>query len=142
MLAEKHPSVNLYLVALAYEIFSVKGSEQRVRHLFETALSTDGFKGVVILWRVYMAWELQQGQNHSENAEAARRDFFRAIHICPWSKQLWLDGLRSLGSVLSPREMGELLDIMREKELRIRTDVYEILLQEAEEEELSENAVD
>ena len=47
------------------------------------------------------------------------------------SKKLWLDGFTQLSHVLSAKEMSELVDIMREKELRLRTDIYEILLQDA-----------
>ena len=47
------------------------------------------------------------------------------------SKKLGLDGFLQLSHVLSAKEMSELVDIMREKELRVRTDIYEILLQDA-----------
>ena len=37
-----------------------------------------------------------------------------------------------LSSVLTAEQLAEFQEIMRDKELRIRTDVYEILLQDAE----------
>lgn len=37
-----------------------------------------------------------------------------------------------LSSVLTSQQLAEFQEIMRDKELRIRTDVYEILLQDAE----------
>lgn len=52
------------------------------------------------------------------------------------SKALWADGFRKLGLILSAKEQSEFVDIMREKELRIRTDVYEILLEDAEDDTL------
>ena len=57
--------------------------------------------------------------------------FFRAVNACPWSKALWLDGLRALHGVLPPGEMGELLEVMTEKGLRLRTDIFEALLEDA-----------
>jgi hypothetical protein len=48
------------------------------------------------------------------------------------SKKLWLDGFTMLSSVLTAKQLAEFQEIMRDKELRIRTDVYEILLQDAE----------
>lgn len=44
------------------------------------------------------------------------------------SKKLWLDGFGKLSSVLTVKEMSDLQEVMRDKELNIRTDIYEILL--------------
>lgn len=41
---------------------------------------------------------------------------------------VWLDGFSWLRGHLSPREIGELLDICREKEVFLRTDIFEVLL--------------
>lgn len=73
-----------------------------------------------------MEWEV-----NNDNSEAAKRVFYRAINACPWSKRIWLDGLRLLAvkGVLDSRQAGELLDMMRERGLRCRTDIYEILLE-------------
>lgn len=46
------------------------------------------------------------------------------------SKKLWLDGFLKLNSVLSVKELSDLQEVMREKELNLRTDIYEILLQD------------
>lgn len=40
-----------------------------------------------------------------------------------------MDGLVSLGDVVSARERADLMDVMRERDVRIRTDTYEILLE-------------
>jgi len=79
-----------------------------------------------LVWRVYQAYELAGGR-----PDAAKRVFFRAVNACPWSKALWLDGLRALHGVLPPGEMGELLEVMTEKGLRLRTDIFEALLEDA-----------
>ncbi|RWW82822.1 hypothetical protein BHE74_00008694 [Ensete ventricosum] len=46
------------------------------------------------------------------------------------SKRLWLDGFQKLSSILSAKELSDLQEVMRDKELNLRTDVYEILLQD------------
>jgi hypothetical protein len=46
------------------------------------------------------------------------------------SKRLWLDGFLKLSSVLTLKELSDLQEVMRDKELNIRTDIYEILLQD------------
>ena len=50
------------------------------------------------------------------------------------SKELWLDAFLRLNGVLSGKELKELADMMRDKEIRVRTDVFEILLRHAEQE--------
>ncbi|XP_052722907.1 uncharacterized protein LOC108345693 isoform X3 [Vigna angularis] len=122
----KKPSVVLWLFALSFEMFR-GGSEHRIRGLFEKALSNDGLSSSVVLWRCYIMFEMEIANDPS----AARRAFFRAIHSCPWSKRLWLDGFLKLNSVLTAKELSDLQEVMRDKELNLRTDIYEILLQES-----------
>jgi hypothetical protein len=44
------------------------------------------------------------------------------------AQALWLDGLVGLGDAVPARERGELLEVARERELRLRTDTLEVLL--------------
>ncbi|KAH1207217.1 Protein NRDE2 [Glycine max] len=122
----KKPSVVLWLFALSYEIFK-GGSHHRIRGLFEKALANDKLCSSVLLWRCYIMFEMEIAHDPS----AARRAFFRAIHSCPWSKRLWLDGFLKLNSVLTAKELSDLQEVMRDKELNLRTDIYEILLQQS-----------
>lgn len=122
----KKPSVVLWLFALSYEMFR-GGSHHRIRGLFEKALGNDRLCSSVLLWRCFIVFEMEIAHDPS----AARRVFFRAIHACPWSKRLWLDGFLKLNSVLTARELSDLQEVMRDKELNLRTDIYEILLQES-----------
>jgi len=46
------------------------------------------------------------------------------------SKRLWLDGFQKLSSILTANELSDLQEVMRDKELNLRTDIYEILLQD------------
>ncbi|XP_057804229.1 uncharacterized protein LOC131019658 [Salvia miltiorrhiza] len=123
----KNPSAITWLYALAFEM-STGGSQHRIRGLFERALEDDKLHNSVILWRCFVEYERSVACNNS----GAKRVFFRAIHACPWSKKLWLDGFLKLNSVLSVKELSDLQEVMREKELNLRTDIYEILLQDDE----------
>ncbi|XP_021291947.1 protein NRDE2 homolog isoform X2 [Herrania umbratica] len=121
----KKPSVIVWLFALIFEM-SRRGSMHRIHGLFERALANDQLHNSVILWRWYISYEI----NIMRNPSAARRTFFRAIHACPWSKKLWLDGFLKLDSILTAKELSDLQEVMRDKELNLRTDIYEILLQD------------
>ncbi|KAL2553546.1 hypothetical protein Fot_07165 [Forsythia ovata] len=121
----KTPSVVTWLYALSFEM-SRGCSQHRIRGLFERALENDKLRISVILWRCYVEYEM----NIACNPSAARRVFFRAIHACPWSKKLWLDGFLKLNSILTVKELSDLQEVMRDKELNLRTDIYEILLQD------------
>ncbi|KAL3824933.1 hypothetical protein ACJIZ3_020962 [Penstemon smallii] len=121
----RKPSVVTWLYALSFEL-STGGSQHRVRGIFERALEDDKLHSSVILWRCYIEYERSVACNMS----AAKRVFFRAIHACPWSKKLWLDGFLRLNSILNVKELSDLQEVMRDKELNLRTDIYEILLQD------------
>ncbi|CAK9164339.1 unnamed protein product [Ilex paraguariensis] len=121
----KKPSVIIWLFALSFEM-SRGYSQHRIHGLFERALANGRLHNSVVLWRCYIAYEI----NVVCNPSAARRIFFRAIHACPWSKKLWLDGFIKLNSVLTAKELSDLHEVMRDKEINLRTDIYEILLQD------------
>lgn len=122
---QKKPSLVAWLFSLSFDM-SRGGTEHRIRRLFERALENEKLHNSVLVWRSYIAYESDIACNPS----AARRAFFRAIHACPWSKRLWLDGFIKLNSVLTAKELSDLQEVMRDKELNLRTDIYEILLQD------------
>lgn len=122
---QKKPSTILWLFALSFELGRV-GSGPRIHGLFERALTDQETQQSVMLWRCYLAYELHV----ANNPDAARRIYFRAIHACPWSKLLWLDAFQKLNNILTAKELSDLQEVMRDKELRLRTDIYEILLED------------
>ncbi|EPS61854.1 hypothetical protein M569_12939, partial [Genlisea aurea] len=122
----RNPSIVTYLYALSFEM-SLGGSKHRIRSVFEKALGDDRFHRSVLLWRLYVGFETGGARG---DASAAKRVLFRAVHACPWSKKLWVEGLAELESVLTAKEMGDLHEVMRDKELNLRTDIYEILLRD------------
>ncbi|XP_052181482.1 uncharacterized protein LOC127794446 isoform X2 [Diospyros lotus] len=128
---QKNPSLIVWMFALSFEMRK-GGSQHRIHGLFERALGNEKLRNSVLLWRCYIAYEMDVACD----ASAARRIFFRAIHACPWSKKLWLDGFVKLQGVLTTKELSDLQEVMRDKELNLRTDIYEILLQEQDEMQL------
>ncbi|XP_057854710.2 uncharacterized protein LOC131064559 isoform X2 [Cryptomeria japonica] len=122
---QSNPSTVLWIFALTFEL-GRQSSGPRIHRLFERALADSDTQQSVILWRCYLAYEL----HIACNGDAARRIFFRAIHACPWSKLLWLDGFKKLSNILTAKELSDLQEVMHDKELRLRTDIYEILLEE------------
>jgi len=57
--------------------------------------------------------------------------WFIFVNVCTRSKRLWLDAFLKLNSVLTGKELSDLQEVMRDKEINLRTDIYEILLQES-----------
>ncbi|CAI0400206.1 unnamed protein product [Linum tenue] len=125
--SHKKSGIIVWLFAVSFEM-ARGGSPHRIHGLFERALGNESLQNSVILWRMYISYEV----NIACNFSAARRIFFRAIHACPWSKKLWLDGFQKLKSILTVKELSDLQEVMRDKELNLRTDIYEILLLEDE----------
>ncbi|MCL7045710.1 hypothetical protein MKW94_012737, partial [Papaver nudicaule] len=72
------PSVIAWLFAVSYEL-DKEGSRHRIHALFERALANDKLEHSTVLWRCYIAYELDVVCN----PPAAKRIFFRAIHACP-----------------------------------------------------------
>jgi hypothetical protein len=86
----------------------------------------DGYRGwghCAGLWQQYMQYELGLGR-----LDAARKLFLRAVHAVPGAKGLWLSGFGGVCAGLQPRECSGLLNVMLEREVVVRTDVYEVLL--------------
>lgn len=156
-LCARSPSPQLWALAFAAEA-ARPGGHVHLPNLFERALtsfaatpsspaggsaatpSSSGSSGsssfaaalssCVTLWGVYLQHEAAAGR-----ADAARRLFLRALHQCPGSKPLWLRGLRAAAAAMSPREASELLVIAGDKEVRLRTDMVEVMLEAMQEQQ-------
>ncbi|KAL6770078.1 hypothetical protein ACKKBG_A33510 [Auxenochlorella protothecoides x Auxenochlorella symbiontica] len=79
-------------------------------------------------WRALVRGEARAGAG----PEAVRRAFLRAVAACPWSKALWLDGVALLLGATPARELGDLVDVMRGKQVALRTETLEAVLQQLE----------
>ncbi len=51
----------------------------------------------------------------------AKAIFYRAAQQCPWAKSLYIDAVEYF-----PDDLQELIDLMTEKEIRLRTPIEEV----------------
>jgi hypothetical protein len=92
--------------------FSRPGAGNRIRSVFDRAQGTPS-RHMVALWRLYLRYELWRGSPVN-----AKRVFYRGIAACPWSKQLWLDGLHWLAPLVPRLELRDMVQIIRTSRIR------------------------
>ncbi|CAM4645989.1 unnamed protein product [Leuciscus chuanchicus] len=100
----------------------VIGLSNRIRCLFETATATEHGAHCPLLWRMYLNFMVCDG-----TAESGSGIFYKALQEVPWVKGLYMDAVQ-----LFPERVQEFLDLLTEKELRVRVPMEEvdILLEE------------
>ncbi|XP_033047514.1 nuclear exosome regulator NRDE2 isoform X3 [Trachypithecus francoisi] len=94
------------------------GLTHRIQALFENAMRSDSGSQCPLLWRMYLNFLVSLG-----NKERSKGVFYKALQNCPWAKVLYLDAVEYF-----PDEMQEILDLMTEKELRVRLPLEELEL--------------
>ncbi|KAM9645428.1 nuclear exosome regulator NRDE2 isoform 1-T1 [Trichechus inunguis] len=94
------------------------GLTNRIKALFEHAIQSDSGSQCPLLWRMYLNFLVSLG-----NKERSKGVFYKALQNCPWAKVLYMDAVEYF-----PDEMQEFLDLMTEKELRVRLPVEELEL--------------
>ncbi|XP_049754866.1 nuclear exosome regulator NRDE2 isoform X2 [Elephas maximus indicus] len=94
------------------------GLTNRIKALFEHAIQSDNGSQCPLLWRMYLNFLVSLG-----NKERSKGVFYKALQNCPWAKVLYMDAVEYFMD-----EMQEILDLMTEKELRVRLPVEELEL--------------
>ncbi|XP_027408522.1 protein NRDE2 homolog isoform X2 [Bos indicus x Bos taurus] len=94
------------------------GLTHRIRALFESAVRSDHGSQCPLLWRMYLNFLVSLG-----NKERSKGVFYKALQNCPWAKALYMDAVEYF-----PDEMQEVVDLMTEKELRVRLPLEELEL--------------
>ncbi|XP_029806628.1 protein NRDE2 homolog isoform X2 [Suricata suricatta] len=94
------------------------GLAHRIQALFENALRSEHGSQCPLLWRMYLNFLVSLG-----NRERSKGVFYKALQSCPWAKTLYLDAVEYF-----PEELQEVLDLMTEKELRVRLPAEELEL--------------
>ncbi|KAI8968975.1 NRDE-2, necessary for RNA interference-domain-containing protein [Mycotypha africana] len=118
-------NIVLYLSAIFSELHRYKPYQvNSVRDLFERSVEDSKTRASVVLWKLYIQFEMLQN-----NKERAKTLFYRAVRECPWSKELYLQGIELFESTMDTRETNELVNVMMEKEIRIRIPIDEHLLE-------------
>nr|XP_029531606.1 protein NRDE2 homolog isoform X2 [Oncorhynchus nerka] len=92
------------------------GLSNRIRSLFENAIATEHGVHCPLLWRMYMNFLVSEGK-----VEKGRGIFYKALQDVPWAKGLYMDAVQ-----LFPEHVQEFLDLMTEKELRLRVPMEEV----------------
>ncbi|KAL6064753.1 hypothetical protein STEG23_024835, partial [Scotinomys teguina] len=92
------------------------GLTYRIRALFENAIRSDKGSQCPLLWRMYLNFLVSLG-----NKERSKGVFYKALQSCPWAKVLYMDAMEYF-----PEELQEILDVMTEKELRVRLPLEEL----------------
>uniref|UniRef100_A0A7N5ZT17 NRDE-2, necessary for RNA interference, domain containing n=1 Tax=Anabas testudineus TaxID=64144 RepID=A0A7N5ZT17_ANATE len=108
----------------ALPILPENGLSNRIRGLFESTIATKMGAHCPLLWRMYMHFLVSEGK-----VDKATGIFYRALQNIPWAKvsaplhfQLYLQKSNSL----IPERLQEFVDLMTEKELRLRLPLEEL----------------
>ncbi|TRZ00694.1 hypothetical protein DNTS_009532 [Danionella cerebrum] len=105
-----------HLPGEALSTLPVNGLSNRIRYLFESATATEAGAHCPLLWRMYLNFMVCDG-----NSERASGIFYKALQEVPWVKGLYMDAVQ-----LFPDRVQEFLDLMTEKELRLRVPMEEV----------------
>ncbi|XP_044127923.1 nuclear exosome regulator NRDE2-like [Bufo gargarizans] len=92
------------------------GLSNRIKVLYERGLATEQGSRCLLLWRMYLRFMVSQGHQ-----DRSRGLFYKAIQSCPWAKVLYLDAVEYF-----PDRLQEIVDLMTEKELRVRVPLEEL----------------
>ncbi|XP_060938719.1 nuclear exosome regulator NRDE2 [Limanda limanda] len=92
------------------------GLSNRIRGLFESAIATEMGARCPLLWRMYMYFLVSEGK-----VDKATGIFYKALQNIPWAKGLYMDAVQ-----LFPKQLQEFVDLMTEKELRVRLPLEEL----------------
>uniref|UniRef100_UPI0037E6FD03 nuclear exosome regulator NRDE2 n=1 Tax=Semicossyphus pulcher TaxID=241346 RepID=UPI0037E6FD03 len=100
----------------ALPILPENGLSNRIRGLFESAVATELGAHCPLLWRMYMNFLVSEGK-----VDKAKGIFYKALQNIPWAKGLYMDAVQ-----LFPEHLQEFVDLMTEKELRLRLPLEEL----------------
>jgi len=84
-----------------------------------------------LLWRVHLKLLAQRSLQH-KNVQKAKSTFYEAIGHCPSAKSIYMDGVAYF-----PDMLKEITELMREKQLSVRTPLEELTVLLAVEDELA-----
>ncbi|RWS25571.1 protein NRDE2-like protein [Leptotrombidium deliense] len=109
-----HTLLNLFIDVEMKSSLSI--NIRRIRSLFEKAVSSQDSENSLLLWRLFLKFEVDFGKR-----ETALSVFYRFIQCCPFSKIVYKDGIRYFGA-----NFQDIFDVMNEKEIKVRTPVEEV----------------
>jgi len=123
VLVEPNDCVSSRVFAIQHE--QVVGNAHSVRAAFERALHGDACRGSVDLWIAYIRFCHDQPALRSK----AKDIFYRAVHACPWSKEVAMEAFQTLSADMEASELRAVFNTMQAKGLRIRLELDEFVKQ-------------
>ncbi|XP_057716285.1 nuclear exosome regulator NRDE2 [Corythoichthys intestinalis] len=100
----------------ALSVLPENGLSNRIRGLFESAVGTEMGAHCPLLWRMYIHYLVSEGKT-----DKAKGLFYKALQNIPWVKGLYMDAVQ-----LFHDHLQEFVDLMTEKELRVRLPLEEL----------------
>jgi hypothetical protein len=121
VLVEPHGCVSSCVFAIRHEM--QVGNVYSVRAAFEHALESDACKGSARLWVDYLRF----CHDRKELRSKAKDVFYRAVHACPWSKELIMEAFTTLNRDMESSELRGLFSMKQTKGLRVHVDLDDFL---------------
>ncbi|RIB25556.1 NRDE-2, necessary for RNA interference-domain-containing protein [Gigaspora rosea] len=116
---QKRPSYILWTTAIYMELHHQQPCDiNRVRTTFDKALMCSTTRHSVSLWILYINFEIKYGEMNK-----AKAIYYRAMRECPWSKDIYMIAFKKLRAQFSLDELEELMNVLLEKEIRIRVPI-------------------
>ncbi|XP_061319771.1 nuclear exosome regulator NRDE2 isoform X1 [Pezoporus flaviventris] len=103
-------------VGVVHSTIPETGLTNRIVALFEHAVQSENGTHCPLLWRMYLNFLVSVGKK-----EESKGLFYKALQNCPWAKVLYMDAVEYF-----PDDLQETLDLMTEKELRVRLPMEEL----------------
>ena len=121
VLVEPYDCVNSRVFAIQHEIRT--GAVHSTRAAFESALESDACRGSVHLWISYIRF----CYGHDELRGRAKEVYHRAVGVCPWSKELYMEAFGTLIRDMSSSELKAVFQTLTAKGLRVHVDLDEFV---------------
>ncbi|KXS19206.1 DUF1740-domain-containing protein [Gonapodya prolifera JEL478] len=96
-------------------------SEATLKSILEDAAGRESTRHSVALWTMYV--RLEHSLGHGTRAKAV---FWRGVRECPWAKELYMLPFTLLRPNFSDSELSSVLDLMVEKEVRVRIEYGDV----------------
>ncbi|KAK0711637.1 NRDE-2, necessary for RNA interference-domain-containing protein [Lasiosphaeris hirsuta] len=116
-LATSHDCLGTRRFAILYEARA--GTVHAARAAFEAALESDACRGSIEVWVAYLRFCTLGKGRRELGAKVGREVFYRAVAACPWSREIYLEGMKGLGGE-EFRGVGGLMGV---RGVRVRVDL-------------------
>ncbi|CAE6433907.1 unnamed protein product [Rhizoctonia solani] len=111
--------------------------QERVRNVLSKAVNDHRMRHSPVLWRIYLEFEIRAGQ-----LMRARTLLYQATNACPWVKDFYLLAFDQLRSTFTHTELDSWTNLMAERQIRMRTEIEELLVGWAPPDENSDSEVE